>query len=82
MGEVWGSTFNYHTSESARIMSNKSMKGVNQKKAPGLSNSLNMKLKRKNGGVKTGIGYMFDCCSNKYMNTSYCIKYLNEYGGC
>ena len=82
MGEVWDSTFNDPTSESARIMSNKHMCGVNQKVAPGLSKPLNMRLKRKNGGVKTGMGYIFDCCSYPAMNTPYCIKYLDENGGC
>ena len=82
MVQMWGSTNNYPTSESAFIVSNKRVRGVNQKVAPGLSATLNMKLKQKHSGVKMGLGYIFDCCSYPAMNTPYCIKYLDENGGC
>lgn len=62
------------------IVSNKGMNGVNQKGAPGLSATINMKLKRKHSGVK--MNSMLDCCSYPAMNTPYCIKYSNETGGC
>ena len=63
MGEVWGSTINHPTSESASIVSNKGMNGVNQKVAPGLSATIHMKLKRKHSGVKMGGFHIpIDCC--------------------
>ena len=58
MVQMWGSTNNYPTSESAFIVSNKRVRGVNQKVAPGLSATLNMKLKQKHSGVKMGLGFI------------------------
>ena len=85
MGEVIGGKWHrpYPPMPESVRTSNKRVCGVNQKVAPGLSNPLNMRLRRKHSGVKMGMGLVFDCCSYPTMNIPpYCIKYLNENGGC